>query len=55
MTILRAICFANPNKNTQVYIIFFKLFENFVLNFEFSALGVKEFPLGFDNRLLHSL
>ena len=42
MNILTAICFGTPNKNTQIYTLFQI----------FSALGVKEPPLGFDNRLL---
>ena len=47
MTFLRAICFGNPYKNTQIYSNFhnfFKLFQNF------SDLVGKESPLGFDNR-----
>ena len=37
MTILRAICFGNPNKDTQIY-----NFHNF---FQALALGVEEPPL----------
>ena len=54
MTILRALYFDNPNKNTQVYTRF-HIFSSFLKIFIiFSAVGVKEPPLGFDNRLLHN-
>ena len=56
MTILRAMCLGNPNKNTQIYTNFhnFQAFLKIFVNFwVLSALGVKEPPLGFDNRLLY--
>ena len=44
-----------PNKNTPIYNNFHIFFVNFRHFLSFSAIGVKEILLEFDNSILHSL
>ena len=61
MTILRAICFGTQTKTRnfiQIFTSFIQVLSSFsnifVIFRVFSALGVAESLLGFDNKLLHS-
>ena len=56
MITLKALSFGTRNINAQVYSNFYNLFqvsEYFCHFLSFSALGVKQSPQRFDNRLLN--